>query len=1056
MRFGDHGGGHGGGFGGGFGGGPDHGDHGDHGPDHGDHGDHGPPDGTGHGPDHGPHDDDVAEGPFRVVRPADLLLLDIGLVNLRFDGRRLVRRDPAAPALILVGLPPQHVREEVPPPLDTVPGTLPPMGAFAADASRLVFSIPPTLDGLDLTLESLLTWQPLVPMSVPEGLQVPDDPGTTVFQGIPRSVIEFPAQLLLTYDEAVHWLAARSPQLAGNRAAVWHARLRGQRDGDILLRAVATATGRQAPFARSPLQDTVLADLVTLTSRAELPLPPGSTPLAVPSAPLHAEQLLVTPMGCSAHLHGNWDAPPEGDRARYQQAGRHFPTLAAYDHITGLGRDQYIRVVTRGRLSPGHESLDVWEARRVFVARPDDGIVAYLQVEEHIVLKQPEVAYAPDDGFVHAGREMPFRSLRITDRVTPPIQSHRPKPGDGPGPPPKAFWVQLRDSGKDFEFSLIGTDAEGRKVSFTMPLVFVPDDVQDPDGQVRDLYRPPAGLTPDPAAAALLEQRTRRPLGGQVMAMAEAPDGAAGSTSHAVTALTFGFGPLGGGPGRTLGLPHVAGAAVRVPALEQFTPHGGDQEVVFNPTYLQQSMAKHPAGGYLDLVQPVALAFAAEQAGGLARPDAAVRTLTSQAGVVPDIFATDAATGEVTGAADLADIQKAFGEAKLLGFIDLKKFLMALTKDHLDTLRQLDDQRIEDILGAPGGVLPAPVLRIRDTPGGRELRYVWKPALAQPMKDGQKDPTELLDVTGAALVLDARTVLAPDAAARTTVDGKLTNFALDFAGIAQVNFRELHFTTGAGAKPQVTADGVELTFSNELEFINTLRSALPADVFGTGAFLDVQPTGIRAGYSLALPAIGLGVFTLSNVALSAALTIPFDNRPVSFRFAVSEREHPFDVTVSALGGGGYFALQVGTDGVEEIEGALEFGGSVALNLGVASGGVSIMAGIRFSYADAAMSLAGYLRCNGFLSVLGIVTVSVEFYLELGYEKHGHESVIRGRGTLTVSVRIAFFSKSVSLTLERSFSGAPGDPSFAACVAPEHWRTYCAAFAPLPSGVGHGG
>ncbi|MBJ6637671.1 hypothetical protein H4K36_06540 [Streptomyces sp. DHE7-1] len=44
-----------------------------------------------------------------------------------------------------------------------------------------------------------------------------------------------------------------------------------------------------------------------------------------------------------------------------------------------------------------------------------------------------------------------------------------------------------------------------------------------------------------------------------------------------------------------------------------------------------------------------------------------------------------------------------------------------------------------------------------------------------------------------------------------------------------------------------------------------------------------------------------------------------------------------------------------------------------------------------------VSLAGYLRCSGFLCVLGIVTVSVEFDLELRYEHNGRESVVRGRG-----------------------------------------------------------
>jgi hypothetical protein len=318
--------------------------------------------------------------------------------------------------------------------------------------------------------------------------------------------------------------------------------------------------------------------------------------------------------------------------------------------------------------------------------------------------------------------------------------------------------------------------------------------------------------------------------------------------------------------------------------------------------------------------------------------------ITSQAGVVPDIFDADLATGEVE-ARPIETIQAAFAGAKLLGFIPLDQILGDIDKDSLGTLRKLGDDQIEAILRAPDGLLPAPVLRVRDLADGqgKELRYVWKPALKQP-KDGQS----ILDVSSAALILDARTIRSKDAVDKATVEGRLSNFALNFADIAKVDIADLRFSTGPGKKPDVSASGLELTFRKELEFINTLRSALPADAFGSGAYVDVQPAGIRAGYELALPAIGLGVFTLSNVSLSAELAIPFDGKPVSFRFSVSERQHPFNVTVSLFGGGGYFSMLVDAERVKQIEGALEFGGNAALNLGVASGGVSIMAGIRFA------------------------------------------------------------------------------------------------------------
>ena len=51
------------------------------------------------------------------------------------------------------------------------------------------------------------------------------------------------------------------------------------------------------------------------------------------------------------------------------------------------------------------------------------------------------------------------------------------------------------------------------------------------------------------------------------------------------------------------------------------------------------------------------------------------------------------------------------------------------------------------------------------------------------------------------------------------------------------------------------------------------------------------------------------------------------------RFNFSERQHPFSLTVSLLGGGGFFAIGIGSAGVQEIEAALEFGAAVSIDLG---------------------------------------------------------------------------------------------------------------------------
>src|SRR6202023_3032345 len=90
------------------------------------------------------------------------------------------------------------------------------------------------------------------------------------------------------------------------------------------------------------------------------------------------------------------------------------------------------------------------------------------------------------------------------------------------------------------------------------------------------------------------------------------------------------------------------------------------------------------------------------------------------------------------------------------------------------------------------------------------------------------------------------------------------------------------------------------------------------------------------------------VFSLQNLKFDAGLTIPFDGTPVRARFGLCTRDDPFILTIECFGGGGFFSLAVGADGIEALEVSLEFGAAIALDFGVASGSASIMAGIYFA------------------------------------------------------------------------------------------------------------
>ena len=52
----------------------------------------------------------------------------------------------------------------------------------------------------------------------------------------------------------------------------------------------------------------------------------------------------------------------------------------------------------------------------------------------------------------------------------------------------------------------------------------------------------------------------------------------------------------------------------------------------------------------------------------------------------------------------------------------------------------------------------------------------------------------------------------------------------------------------------------------------------------------------------------------------------------------------------------------------------------------------------------------------------------------------------GRASLTIGIKVLFISKSVTLSVERSFVGSAIDPSFTDCFALADWEGYCRAFA----------
>ncbi|XKM38412.1 hypothetical protein A4U53_005235 (plasmid) [Rhizobium ruizarguesonis] len=282
------------------------------------------------------------------------------------------------------------------------------------------------------------------------------------------------------------------------------------------------------------------------------------------------------------------------------------------------------------------------------------------------------------------------------------------------------------------------------------------------------------------------------------------------------------------------------------------------------------------------------------------------------------------------------------------------------------------------------------------------------------------------------------------------------------ASFLELNFEKIEFSVDSAAKMDVDVLLNDIKFVGPLSFVETLRDLIPLDGFSDPPYLDISTKGIDAGFSVTLPSISIGVMSLSNLGLGAGFTVPFIGQPLSVRFNFCTREQPFCLTVYMFGGGGFFGVTIDPHGVQILEASFEFGASISIDLGVASGGVHVMAGIYFRMEQDAASLTGYFRLGGHVSVLGIITASLELYLELRYEFQSGKCV--GKAQLTIEISVFIFSGSVTITCERKFSGANGDPSlremlgFDPTVPLEQelgeidadteyaWRDHCEAFA----------
>lgn len=876
------------------------------------------------------------------------------------------------------------------------------------------------------------------------------------------TAIELPYRLVQTPLASAGWRHAVGPVTHSSRTEIWHTRLGTRKSGGVEdmspepLRAIwtpdyPTAKSGFGVIPRTPLYGDERRDIVRLTAGFNEKNMAGNT---FTPRPTTAKQLMLTSLGAWLDLDGNWSDRP----GQKNVEGQTLPSvdIINWSHKAAMARDYFVRVVKAGRLFPfGHAASLVRITERKFEPR-GAGRVAVLRQRAFIIVREPVREYTGSNQ-QHEGRDFPFRRIEILTKrspdLSPPGQSSCDRVFE-PTPHDVAFVPVV--GGKDFLFRLVGTDGAGRRIPFSAPLVLVLDSKNQP-GPIEDVIKFYSGeqsywASKPGSCGAAKKQRAVVPMNGAIIQYALQASGGdpEGDTNIPTESITFkGAAPTGGVAfDQPKYFPAIEEAKVILPSVKNLLGADKSPTVSYHRKYLESEFggANAKAQLFLNIGNPdshkvsVSEAEPSDKFGGMVTPDLSPSALSRGFGVVSGAAPANAPNGAAANAESFLSSfnpEDFLPNAKLLGAIELKDILKVIT----------------DFVGDKAQI---PQFKTFELPESVEARY----SLEQ-QDLGNVEPI-FEAMPGSRLKIDTKVIAYRNGnPPESKVEGLVENFQINLFSCLILTFDKLSFVTVPGQKPKVDVDldpEYGVMFGGPLEFINELKDIIPSGGFSDPSPISLTPTGITAGYSLAIPTIQVGICSISNISIGAAFSIPFTGAPPSARFNFAERHSPFNITVSLFGGGGFVAVVIDTSGMKEIEASLEFGAKIEIDLGVASGGVYVKGGFYFHLEQEtgqggelvqSIYFEGFVEMGGHLSIIGLISVSLTFHLALAYEKDGVAKTSRlfGQASLTVEVEVLFFSASVTVKVQRKFAGSEADPLFVDFIPNNNvWREYCEAFA----------
>lgn len=817
----------------------------------------------------------------------------------------------------------------------------------------------------------------------------------------------------------------------------------------------------------------------------------GFTPFPVP-----VNNLMLTTLGAYLDWHVFFDVPTPQDN---------YLNIIEWEHIATLGRDHFVKIVEEGYLFPfRHRAAVVKITERKFDTKTK---AAANRQRMFVVVLEKEVLYSrndPNGEFI----EFPFQSIRIDTQKTPNIDDPQQStlitvPSGYSGSSIRTLKIKrssanttynfyINVANAPFPFDIIATDKEGKEHTMRMPLAFMENRI------ARDapLMQQVIGVYRGDSGDGFNKKYNETEFNGQEVAYANFL--VDGDTAFETEMVKFDAQvyPVQG-EGELKFHPRMKEARVFVQQISELT---GIREPV--TIGLEDDNNDGEVFARVTSKNRIDFSGGSDKSGGFLVPNMGVSGLSKLQGPV---------NGKLDDLKDLRFIPEDFFEAlddlpvaKIFGVIDIFSLLFGdsgspfdlggafdgmknavqsirediedikneilfleeqaenaqqMVGDQINALRQTIKDKVDELLQALNDAIPRiPNLKAYLTEEAFYAEYKWQPQLS-----GEKIEVipGLLNVNvnnpSDALSITTKFEKPFDADKPASLNGlaRFEKFGVDIVPLLAVNFNYLEFKTGSSEKTDVKVDIDKenpIQFKGVLNFVNNLQSVIPSDGFSdSGPYIKLKATGITAGFDLAIPNVEVGICMISNISLGANVCLPFTGAPLTMGFNFCKRENPFMLTISCFGGGGYFMMVTTLQGIQSIEAAFEFGAAMSLNVGVASGGVSAMGGFYYKMEiiedEETTTLTGYLRLNGHLSILGLISLSLEFYLAFNAVIINDKvQKLEGVATLKVKVEILFFSKTVKVTVRRELKGADADPKFIEMIDQDDWQEYCSAFA----------